>query len=115
MPARPPRSPSRTAPRGRSTAATAGSAQRALERRIVRLTAERETLRRRHARRLAALQRAADRRLARLLKEITALRHHEARAEALIRLLAERDTALAERGRRIAELEELLRSPTHLR
>jgi len=95
--------------------ATASSAQRALERRVTRLTAERETLRRRHARQLAALQRAADQRLASLLKEITALRHHEARAGALIRLLAERDTALAERGRRIAELEELLRSPTHLR
>jgi hypothetical protein len=64
---------------------------------------------------MATAARAADRRLAALMREITALRHHEARADALARLVAERDTALAERARRIEELEAaLLRTPTHL-
>ncbi len=73
-----------------------------------------EVERKQHARRLAAAERAADRRLAALLNEITALRHHQARTEGLIRLVAERDAALARKAERIAELEDLLRTHTHL-
>ena len=90
------------------------SAGRSLERRLARLTAASKTERERHARQVAALRRAADRRLTAMLKEIAALRHHEARAEALARMLAERDAALASRAERIAQLETLLRTPTHL-
>ena len=49
-----------------------------------------------------------------MLKEIAALRHHEARAEVLARMVAEREANLAAQERRIAQLETLLRNPTHL-
>ena len=113
MPTRSPQSrPKR--PRGRPGAG-AGPALRALQTRLARLTAQVETLRRRHARELAAARRAADRRLAAVMREITALRYHQARADALARLLAERDIALARQTQRIAELEAaLLRTPTQL-
>jgi hypothetical protein len=90
------------------------STVRALERRLARLTAASKAERERHVRQVAALRRAADRRLTSMVKEIAALRHHEARAEGLGRLLAERDAALAAQAERIAHLETLLRSPTHL-
>ena len=89
-------------------------ATRGLQQRLARLDATLKAERARHGRALAALQRAADRRLAAMMSEIAALRHPEARAEALARLLGERDTALAARAERIAELEALLRTPTQL-
>jgi len=98
----------------RTKAAASASAVRGLERRLARLTAAWKTERQRHGRQVSALRRAADRRLTSMFKEIAALRHHEARAEALGRLLAERDTALATQAERIARLETLLRTPTHL-
>ena len=49
-----------------------------------------------------------------MVREIAALRHHEARAEALARIVAEREADLAVQARRIAQLETLLRNPTHL-
>ena len=87
---------------------------KALERRLSRLQAEREAERRRFSRQVLALRRGADRRLAAMLKEIAALRHHEARAEVLARMVAERESNLAAQERRIAQLETLLRTPTHL-
>jgi len=96
----------RAAPKAATPAATA-KAVRALERRLVRLTAAREADRRRHARELEAARRELDRRLAAMMNEIAGLRHHEARAAALERLLAEREA-------RIARLEGLLRTPTEL-
>jgi hypothetical protein len=87
---------------------------RTLERRLARLTAALASERERHGRRLTAVRRGADRRLAAMVKEIAALRHHEARAEALARVLAERDMIVAAQAERIAALEALLRSPTHL-
>ena len=87
---------------------------RALERRLTRLQAEREAERQRFNRQVLALRRGADRRLAAMLKEIAGLRHHEARAEVLARMVAEREANLAAQERRIAQLETLLRNPTHL-
>jgi hypothetical protein len=87
------------------------AAVRALERRVARLTGERDADRRRHARQVAAARRAADRRLAAAVAEIAALRHLEARADALTRLLAEREATLEIQGQRIAHLERLLQNP----
>ena len=112
MPTRP-RRPRAQRP-ARKAAPRAGSRLRDLQRRLVRVTGRLAAERKRNVRRLAAAGRAADRRLAALLNEITALRHHQARAEALIRLVAERDAALGRNAERIAELEDLLRSHTHL-
>jgi len=85
-----------------------------LERRLTRLQAQREAERQRFTRQVLAVRRGADRRLAAMVREIAALRHHQARAEALARVVAEREADLAVRARRIAQLEALLRNPTHL-
>jgi len=85
-----------------------------LERRLARLQAEREAERQRFTRQVLAVRRGADRRLAAMLREIAALRHHQARAEVLARILAEREADLATKAQRIAQLETLLRNPTHL-
>ena len=115
MPTRP-RPPRAKHPRRRPPVrgAGAGAGPRGLQGRLARVTAQVEALRQRYVRELAAARRAADRRLAALMREMAALRHHEARAQALTRLLAERDIALARQAQRIAELEALLRTPTHL-
>jgi hypothetical protein len=85
-----------------------------LERRLARLQAQREAERQRFTRQVLAVRRGADRRLSAMLREIAALRHHEARAEVLARMLAEREADLAVQAQRIAQLETLLRNPTHL-
>ena len=87
---------------------------KALERRLARLQTERKAERQRFNRQVLALRRGAERRLAAMVKEIAALRHHEARAEVLARMVAEREANLAAQERRIAQLETLLRNPTHL-
>ncbi len=115
MPTRSARPRPKRPPRRPRAQGAASPGLRALQARLARVTAQVETLHRRHVRELAAAQRAADQRLAALMRELTALRHHEARAQALTRLLAERDIALAHQARRIAELEAaLLRTPTQL-
>jgi hypothetical protein len=111
MATRPKRPRARRSPRK----TPAGAAPlRVARRQLARMKDRLEAERKRHARRLAAAGRAGDRRLAALLNEITTLRHHQARAEALIRLVAERDAALALKAERIAQLEDLLRTHTHL-
>ncbi len=102
--------PTRKAPHARSV----DRELRTLERRLARLQTEREAERQRFTRQVLAVRRGADRRLAAMLREIAALRHHQARAEVLARILAEREADLATKAQRIAQLETLLRNPTHL-
>jgi hypothetical protein len=105
---KPTASPKRRRPRTPAASKTKGTGVRTLERRLARVSAEREAERKRYARQLASLRREADRRLANMVQEIARLRHHEARVEALSRLVAERDSALAAQAERIERLESLL-------